>query len=262
MADISSVVGGADLYDAFQNANDYSSRARRTKVRGLNVLTGANQLALLQYIEAGGDPADLLLGSGKKVGSQFSGDPNVFKVGRSYYRRPDQQQLANLQQARESAALAAERSSYEKLKSSPFFQSLLGDVNGTSAGLAAAITQLGNQTLGGAAQSGLNLEDPVVQARVLGPVALQGFVAQRELSRRAGETGLALTRGAGSPYSELAPRGKQDLLGQLFGTEQFRFGASQFNKGNKIDILGSQAGAFNSFFENLGSSAISAGAGG
>ena len=148
------------------------------------------------------------------------GRENVLVLGREAFdTRGIQNLLRRARSKKEAEQLASERRTFDRLKESPFFESLLGDLSGTSAGLANAILASQERTLGGAAASGLNLRDPLVQSRVLGPGALQGFLAQRELQRQAGLSALTLTRGPGTASALGNPRSRGDIFNQLLASQ-------------------------------------------
>ena len=218
-------------------------KAAQETVKPLPFWEATNRARLLQFVELGGDLGDLELDSKTAKGMPRHERIRLGKKRRRVnYRLPGQEDIRGLARARQRRDIQDQRDTFRELQDSPFFDALMGDAQGTTSRFAQSIQQLGRQTLGGAAVGGLNLRDPGVQARLLGPNAFQGMMAQRQLQRQAGATGQALTRGPGSTVGMTAPRGLGQLQGLVFQQFGANLQAQQFNKGLKAQVHTLQAG--------------------
>lgn len=209
---------------------------------------------LFRYIELGGNLDDLFLTKKAAKGlSPLEKQRIGGKKGGATYRIPTTQELEALSAQRETRLLEAEKASFEKLKSSPFYESLLADSQGGGS-YATKVAQLGERALGGAAGSGINIADPRVQAKVLGPLALQLSQFQRE----SGLLGLNMTRGPNSPFSEQTGLGLPGLQQNVLNTYTAQFGQGQAK--TEADFLksGQRYGLLESLFD-FGGSAFGSG---
>lgn len=211
-------LGGLSAGQAYSKLGDVDTVPRL----GFGQAFGAPRM--LQFRGLGGDLASLRI-SGRDFRNLPKGEG--FKIGRGksrqFFRAPSVEEMRSQARAFERRRIDDERNSLRELQNSPLYDSLLGDAQGTTSRFAQSVTELGRRALGGAAASGLNIRDAAVQARALGPGALQGYLAQRGLQRQAGMTGLSLTRGGGTPTAALAPEG----VGQLRTAMMQRFAANQ-----------------------------------
>jgi len=199
----------------------------------------------LQFRDLGGDVGSMEI---SRRGFRNLPKGEGFGVGRGknrkFYRAPSIEDVRAQARSFERRRIDDERNSLRELQNSPLYDSLLGDAQGTTSRFAQSVTELGRRSLGGAAASGLNIRDGGVQARALGPAALQGYLAQRGLQRQAGMTGLSLTSGGGTPTGALAPQGLGQLRSavmQRFGLNQAAFGA---NAGASNQANAAQAGMY------------------
>ena len=83
-------------------ANSKAKDAGAIRIRKNSTLNLDSQLRFLEFLELGGDPTTLLQTFGKKEKRRARGDPNLFKLGSNFFRRPDEATVQRLRNKRET----------------------------------------------------------------------------------------------------------------------------------------------------------------
>ena len=203
---LGALAGGASYAQAGQTAN----------VGKFNPINALTQSRIAQFLGAGGDLGSILLGKGKAgrkaAESQFGkGQRGVdfARFGKNFVRLPGQDEISKLAETQEEKVRLAQQKSFERLQQTPLFQGLIqgatGDF-GPKFSLEGSLQTASNSALGGAAASGLNIADPLVQAKVLGGGAANFTLANRANARQASQSALALLSGGGSASSFRGPQ--------------------------------------------------------
>jgi hypothetical protein len=211
------------------------------------------QPRLLQFLALGGQPEPITRAEYKKLpksqrfkfaGSYFSGE----SLSAEAFEKVASQRSARLEEL--------QRQNFKQLKDSPLFESLFADSQRLPS-LSPAFAELSKQALGGAAQSGLNINDPATQAKILGPQALQAMLAQRDLQRNAGQSLLGALRGPGSAFADAqgSVGGIPFYTNNFYNSAGLQLGGQQFNASARNEKDGAQAGAL----LNLGGGLLGAG---
>lgn len=207
---------------------------------------------LFQLLSLGGEPQELSKKEARELGlfrksRKGTLGPEFVKVsGRGrrsvFARTPTLDDILSQSAKAERRFLDAEQKSLDRIRQTPLGASLLADLDGPGAAFQTAFNRLGSATLGGAAGAGLNLQDPVVKARVLGPVALQEALTSRQLERSAATSGFGLTRGPLSTAGFAAPPGINFLSNNFLASSQLGQTANIFNTGIQGNALAAQSG--------------------